>query len=146
MAKKRFEVDVPDGQHLGKVRDSGGTRGLLFDDKTGKLVGHAELREVRDRPKERERLPAPNDRADGADQHAGHAESDELDGPDSQPTFGYVTDADAEPSAGWGEVLGAAVVLGVAVAAAKGLQRAQSRADNEKGRRTRKRSDRKSVV
>jgi hypothetical protein len=34
-------------------------------------------------------------------------------------------------------------VLGVAVAAAKGLQRAQSRADNEKGRRTRKRSKQK---
>lgn len=44
MAKKRFDVEVPDGQHLGISRDTNGAyRAHLFDDETNDLVGHAEL-------------------------------------------------------------------------------------------------------
>lgn len=44
MAKKRFDVEVPDGQHLGFSRDTDGAyRAHLFDDETNGLVGHAEL-------------------------------------------------------------------------------------------------------
>lgn len=44
MARERFDVEVPDGQHLGVSRDTDGAfRAHLFDDKTNGLVGHAEL-------------------------------------------------------------------------------------------------------
>lgn len=44
MAIKRFDVEVPDGQHLGTSRDTDGAyRAHLFDDETNDLVGHAEL-------------------------------------------------------------------------------------------------------
>ncbi|QYF89575.1 hypothetical protein [Arthrobacter sp. PAMC25284] len=44
MAKKRFDVEVPDGQHLGFSRDTDGAyRAHLFDNETNDLVGHAEL-------------------------------------------------------------------------------------------------------
>jgi hypothetical protein len=46
VAEKFFKVDVPDGQHLGRVKGSDDDyRGLLFDDDNN-LVGHAELNEV----------------------------------------------------------------------------------------------------
>ncbi len=44
MARQRFDVEVPDGQHLGFSRDTDGAlRAHLFDDETNGLVGHAEL-------------------------------------------------------------------------------------------------------
>ncbi|MCC9205170.1 hypothetical protein [Arthrobacter sp. zg-Y769] len=44
MARKRFDVEIPDGQHLGFSRDTDGAyRAHLFDDETNDLVGHAEL-------------------------------------------------------------------------------------------------------
>lgn len=44
MARERFDVEVPDGQHLGFSRDTDGAfRAHLFDDATNGLVGHAEL-------------------------------------------------------------------------------------------------------
>ncbi|AUZ33651.1 hypothetical protein C3B78_03650 [Arthrobacter sp. PGP41] len=44
MARKRFDVEVPDGQHLGFSRDTDGAyRAHLFDNETNDLVGHAEL-------------------------------------------------------------------------------------------------------
>ncbi len=48
MAEKIFRVEVPDGQHLGRVRgEDGEYRGLLFDTDNN-LVGHAHLSEVDD--------------------------------------------------------------------------------------------------
>jgi hypothetical protein len=42
--KKRFDVEVPEGTHLGVSRDTDGAyRAHLFDDDTNELVGHAEL-------------------------------------------------------------------------------------------------------
>jgi hypothetical protein len=47
VAKKRFDVEVPDGQHLGVSRGTDGAyRAHLFHDDTNELVGHAELFEV----------------------------------------------------------------------------------------------------
>lgn len=47
--RKRFDVEIPDGQHLGFSRDSDGAyRAHLFDDETNQLVGHAELFEPGD--------------------------------------------------------------------------------------------------
>ncbi|RAY10641.1 hypothetical protein DPM19_34340 [Actinomadura craniellae] len=47
MAKKRFDAEIPNGQHLGVSHDTDGAyRGHLFDDETGQLVGHVELIEV----------------------------------------------------------------------------------------------------
>lgn len=44
MARENFEVEVPDGTHLGFSRDTEGAyRAHLFDDETNELVGHAEL-------------------------------------------------------------------------------------------------------
>lgn len=44
MARENFDVNVPDGTHLGLSRDSDGAyRAHLFSDDTNKLVGHAEL-------------------------------------------------------------------------------------------------------
>ncbi|KIS28684.1 hypothetical protein TV39_04720 [Arthrobacter sp. SPG23] len=44
MARKRLDVEVPDGQHLGFSRDTDGAyRAHLFDNETNGLVGHAEL-------------------------------------------------------------------------------------------------------
>ncbi|MCC3291782.1 hypothetical protein [Arthrobacter sp. zg-Y1110] len=44
MATKIFDVEIPDGQHLGFSRDTDGAyRAHLFDDETNGLVGHAEL-------------------------------------------------------------------------------------------------------
>jgi hypothetical protein len=44
VARKRFDVEVPDGQHLGFSRDTvGARRAHLFDDENNDLVGHAEL-------------------------------------------------------------------------------------------------------
>lgn len=47
MARKNFDVEVPDGQHLGFSRDTDGAyRAHLFDNETNDLVGHAELFET----------------------------------------------------------------------------------------------------
>ena len=47
MAMKRFDVEVPDGQHLGYSRGTDGAfRAHLFRDDTNGLAGHAELFEV----------------------------------------------------------------------------------------------------
>ena len=44
VGRKRFDVEIPDGQHLGFSRDTGGARRAhLFDDESNDLVGHAEL-------------------------------------------------------------------------------------------------------
>jgi hypothetical protein len=44
MALKKYNVEVPDGQHLGLSRDTDGAyRAHLFDDESNDLVGHAEL-------------------------------------------------------------------------------------------------------
>jgi hypothetical protein len=49
MARQRFEAEVPDGMRLGFAQGSeGGMRGLLFDEETNKLVGHAKLFEAED--------------------------------------------------------------------------------------------------
>lgn len=49
MARQRFEAEVPDGMRLGFAQTSeGGVRGLLFDEETSKLVGHAEFFEAED--------------------------------------------------------------------------------------------------
>ncbi|MGE4115865.1 MAG: DUF2510 domain-containing protein [Candidatus Nanopelagicales bacterium] len=49
MGQRRFVGDVPDGTHLGESQETDGTyRGLLYDDETGKLVGHIELEEEYD--------------------------------------------------------------------------------------------------
>lgn len=45
--RKRFEVEIPEGQHLGLSHDTeGALRAHLFDDETNTLVGHAELFET----------------------------------------------------------------------------------------------------
>lgn len=47
MARKLVEVEVPEGARLGFARDTeGGMRGLLFDEETNELVGHATLYDV----------------------------------------------------------------------------------------------------
>ncbi|MBR3313699.1 MAG: hypothetical protein IKG18_06135 [Atopobiaceae bacterium] len=47
MPKKIFEADIPDGMHMPDASDdSGYKRGLLYDDETGRLSGHAKLREL----------------------------------------------------------------------------------------------------
>jgi hypothetical protein len=44
MTRQKFDVEVPDGQHLGFSRDTDGAyRAHLFDNETNDLVGHAEL-------------------------------------------------------------------------------------------------------
>lgn len=44
MARENFDVEVPEGSHLGFSRDTDGAyRAHLFDDETNELVGHAEL-------------------------------------------------------------------------------------------------------
>lgn len=44
MPRERFDVEVPEGTHLGVSRDTDGAyRAHLFDDDTNGLVGHAEL-------------------------------------------------------------------------------------------------------
>lgn len=44
MPRERFDVEVPEGTHLGASRDTDGAyRAHLFDDDTNGLVGHAEL-------------------------------------------------------------------------------------------------------
>jgi len=43
-----YQPKVPEGQHLGTSRKDGETIGHLFDDETGKLVGHATWVEVDD--------------------------------------------------------------------------------------------------
>lgn len=49
MAKRAFDVEIPDGQHLAFSRDTDGAfRAQLRDDETNKLVGHAELFERED--------------------------------------------------------------------------------------------------
>jgi hypothetical protein len=48
MSAKKYWVDVPVGMHLGSSSNSGGSRGLLFDNKTNRLTGHADLHEVDD--------------------------------------------------------------------------------------------------
>ncbi len=49
MARKLVEAEVPDGARLGLAQDAeGGLRGLLFDEDTGKLIGHANLFEYDD--------------------------------------------------------------------------------------------------
>lgn len=49
VGQRRFVGDVPDGTHLGESQETDGTyRGLLYDDETGKLVGHIELEEEYD--------------------------------------------------------------------------------------------------
>lgn len=51
MVQKLVAVEVPEGMRLGKSKDSGaGSRGLLFDEKTNKLVRHAELFDVDEDP------------------------------------------------------------------------------------------------
>lgn len=143
MGKKRFEVEVPDGQHLGQSKDSGGAyRGLLFD-KAGKLVGHADLREVDDRAKKRVRQAGSHDAENAANVRVGHADLHEVSEPDSQPDSDYVTDDD-EPSTSWGEALAPWVLIGVVAAAAKGVQHVQNRHEDDQGGRTRKRPKRQS--
>jgi len=68
MAKKLLQTDVPEGMRLGMVKDSEGVRGLLFDDKTNKLVGHAELFEVDDDEDGEKPDPEPIDRDDEYDE------------------------------------------------------------------------------
>ncbi|MFF2842451.1 hypothetical protein [Paenarthrobacter sp. NPDC057981] len=47
MVRKQFDVEVPDGQHLGLSRGTDGAyRAHLFDDETNDLPGHAELFET----------------------------------------------------------------------------------------------------
>lgn len=49
MARQRFETEVPDGLRLGSAADSeGGVRGLLFHERTNRLVRHARFFPVHD--------------------------------------------------------------------------------------------------
>jgi len=49
MPKQRFDAEVPDGMRLGFAYGAeGGTRGLLCDEKTDKLIGQAVFFEVED--------------------------------------------------------------------------------------------------
>lgn len=83
MSKRTFEFDVPDGQHLGQAKDSAGAfRALLFDNKTGKLLGHAELHEVDDRTKKRARRAGSHDAENAANAPACRAEPQGVTEPD----------------------------------------------------------------
>ena len=67
MSRQRFDVEIPDGIRLGFAQNSdGGMRGLLFDQRTSKLIGHAELFEPEEEEEE-------ND--DGFDTDHGDAEA-----------------------------------------------------------------------
>jgi hypothetical protein len=93
MARENFDVDVPDGTHLGFSRDTDGAyRAHLFDDETNELVGHAELFEPE------------------ADDHAS-----------ADPGYVYVNNdsSSREDEAEWSEILGALALLGVIVGAQK---------------------------
>src|SRR5690625_4440698 len=47
MVRRTFDVEIPDGQHLGFSRGTDGAyRAHLFDDETNELTGHAELFET----------------------------------------------------------------------------------------------------
>ena len=60
MAWQRFEIDVPDGMRLGEATDSeGGLRGMLFDERTNRLVTFARLFPAHDGPAERPRRAGP---------------------------------------------------------------------------------------
>ena len=107
MAKKRFDVEVPDGQHLGLSRETDGAyRGHLFDNETNELVGHAELHEV-----------------------------DEIDA-HSSPVIAYDTNEDAPDSEDPG-LLGALALLGVTVAAVMTAEYIKSRRKDKRSKRNR---------
>jgi len=70
MPMKRFDVEVPDGHHLGYSRGTDGARRAhLFRDNTNELTGHAELFEV-----EEEWCPTANHRYDRVGQSMRAAE------------------------------------------------------------------------
>lgn len=98
MARENFDVEVPEGTHLGFSRDTDGAyRAHLFDDETNELVGHAELFEPED------------------DYGAGYA-------PDPEPVYIYVSDdreAQREEDNEVADALAALAILGVIVAAQK---------------------------
>ena len=98
MARENFDVEVPEGTHLGFSRDTDGAyRAHLFDDETNELVGHAELFEPED------------------DYGAGYA-------PDPEPVYIYVDDdreAQREEDNEVADALAALAILGVIVAAQK---------------------------
>ncbi|RHW27545.1 DUF2510 domain-containing protein [Nocardioides immobilis] len=102
MPRKKVDVEVPDGQHLGWSRDTDGAlRAHLFDDRTNKLVGHAELFE-------------PEDDHDYARSY------DWEPSPENSPA------AAQEPDEEFG-LVGMLVVLGVAFAAVKGAEHLENR-------------------
>lgn len=60
MPRERFDVEVPEGTHLGVSRDTDGAyRAHLFDDDTNGLVGHAELFQPADDDTEPAEDPSP---------------------------------------------------------------------------------------
>lgn len=93
--RRRFDVDIPEGQHLGFSRDTDGAyRAHLFDDETGGLVGHAELHEVVEEAQDSASTP-------------------------EQPSYSepiYVREPQDDDEV---DVLGALVALGIVVAAAR---------------------------
>ncbi|MDF2846953.1 MAG: hypothetical protein K0R97_935 [Oerskovia sp.] len=100
----RYEANIPDGQHLGNSsKDSGAQSGLLFDDETGHMVGHATWRRVED--------PEPGEGAWG----------DPLAGPHDTRTQEQ-RDADAEFARLLAELLVALAIQG-AIAAAPHVKR-----------------------
>lgn len=96
MPRDNFDVEVPEGTHLGFSRDTDGAyRAHLFDDETNELVGHAELFE----PAEGEYVGSVMD---------------------AQPVYTNVANdrsTSQEDEAELQEVLGALAVLGIIVAA-----------------------------
>lgn len=47
MTTQKFEAEIPEGTHLGFAQSpEGGMRGLLFDNETNELIGHAQFFEV----------------------------------------------------------------------------------------------------
>ncbi|WP_454728195.1 hypothetical protein [Cellulosimicrobium protaetiae] len=100
----RYEANIPDGQHLGNSsKDSGAQSGLLFDDVTGQMVGHATWRRVED--------PELRDGSWG-DRHSGQ--------PDTRTQ--EQRDADAEFAGRLAELLVALAIQG-AIAAAPHVKR-----------------------
>jgi len=99
--RKRFDVEIPDGQHLGFSRDTDGAyRAHLFDNATNDLVGHAELFE-------------PEEGVDSSDEW--HTYSSDSSTRDHEFQLDEETTKQLEEL---GELLGELVVLGI-IAAAK---------------------------
>ena len=99
MARENFDVEVPEGTHLGFSRDTDGAyRAHLFDNETNELVGHAELFE-----------PERDD----------HFASDQIN------VFVYNDPSSREEAVEWSEILGNLAILGLILGAQKAAPHVQ---------------------